>query len=69
MTKLAIEHATGLLQNISLKTQGVEKIVHHNKNAFTIFKNLIEGTSLNCDDGETDTLNLMSFTYVFSILY
>ena len=68
MTKLAVEHATGLLQNTSLKTQGIEKIVHHTKNVFVILRGLIEKTSLNCDE-QTDTLSLMAFTYVFSILY
>ena len=27
--KTAIENATGLLQNISLKSQGIEKIIHY----------------------------------------
>lgn len=46
----------------------MEKIVHHSKNAIQILKSLIERTSLNCDkDG--DSLNLMAFTYVFSIVY
>jgi hypothetical protein len=67
-TKLAIENATGLLQNISLKTQGVEKIVHNPKNPFLIMEQLLTRTSVNADK-ETDTLNLMAFTYVFSILY
>ena len=40
-TKLAIENATGLLQNISLKTQGVEKIVHNPKNPFLIMEQLL----------------------------
>lgn len=33
-----------------------------------ILKPLIEQTSLNCDE-DSDPLNLMAFTYVFSIIY
>lgn len=66
LTKLAIENASGILQNISLKNQ--EKIVHHHKNAVQILKNLISYTSINCDQ-ETDALNLMAITYILSVLY
>jgi hypothetical protein len=39
--KLAIEHATGILQNTSLRAQGCEKIVHHFKNPLLIFKTML----------------------------
>jgi hypothetical protein len=69
MTKEAIENATGILQNLSLKTQGAEKIVHHHKNSILIFKKLLSDTSINCENDDQDTLNLMAFTYVFSVIY
>ena len=68
LTKLAIENASAVLQNTSLKTQGAEKLIHNSKNPFEIAKKLIMATSLNCDD-DNDTLSLMAFTYMFSVLY
>ncbi len=68
LVKLAIENAIGLLQNISLKTQGVEKIAHHHKNALEILRVLMERTSINCDSPE-DSLTLMAVTYALSVMY
>ena len=64
LTKLAIENASAVLQNTSLKTQGAEKLIHNSKNPFEIAKKLI----MACDD-DNDTLSLMAFTYMFSVLY
>lgn len=66
--RLAIEHATGILQNTSLKPQGCEKIVHHFKNPIQIFQTLLEGTNINCEL-DHDSLTLMALTNVFSIIY
>ena len=69
LTRLAIENATGILQNTSLKTQGVEKLIHHpGTNPLATFNRLITATSLLVDSPD-DCLNLMAYTYVFSVLY
>ena len=68
LVKLAIENAVGILQNISLKTHGVEKITHHHKNALEILRVLMERTSINCDAPE-DALTLMAVTYALSVMY
>ena len=65
--KSAIENATGLLQNISLKSQGIEKVIHHEGQMSTLMY-LLEKTSVTCEEDD-DMLTLMAATYTLSVFY
>jgi len=66
--KATIEAATGLLQNVSLKSTGMEKIIHSQTPPLPTLNSLLASTSLNADQPD-DTLTLMAATYILSVIY
>lgn len=64
-----VEAATGLLQNISLKNPGIEKLIQSKPAPLPILLKLLHLTSINCDNPEKDLLTLMAATYTLSVMY